>query len=221
MKEENKLNELMDTWSNTEKAIAIQLLKSSMAENAEKERIPAAVVVNYVKNAIKECLSTGRLLDYPDDFGSTSRSVYYKNPIQSAVKEVETELEIDTTTIALNEAWDNVKKSKTLIEVRKHISMYKKIVDISTYTEQDIQELTDMIDELDRENRKLLEYKRIHEELFGVMTSDDADLHNFIKSKKMKEMGCTDVEICKVLNISRDKLNYLRKKVVMQESESV
>lgn len=217
MKEENKLNELMDSWNNTEKAIAIQLLKSSMAENAEKERIPAAVVLNYVKNAIKECLMTGRLLDYPDDFSSTSRSVYYKNPIQSAVKEVETELCIDTSTIALDEAWDNVKKSKTLIEVRKHISMYKKIVDLVPYTEEDIQELTNMIDELDRENRQLKEYKRIQEELFGIMTAGDEDLHNFVRSKKMKEMGCTDSEICKSLKINRNKLNYLRKTVEVQE----
>ena len=78
-----------------------------------------------------------------------------------------------------------------------------------------------MIDEQDRELRKLREYKRIQEEMFKAMTSDDEDLYSVIQARDMKAMGMTDTEICNVLNITRNKLNYLRKKIELQEKDSV
>jgi hypothetical protein len=86
----------------------------------------------------------------------------------------------------------------------------------SFYTEDDIIEYTQMIDEQDLEIRKLKEYKRIVDELFGAMTSDDTDFWHAVKASKMKEMGCSDTEICKVLDINRNKLNYIRKKIALE-----
>ena len=78
-----------------------------------------------------------------------------------------------------------------------------------------------MIDEQDRELRRLREYKRIQDELFKSMTSDDEDLYSVIQARDMKAMGMTDTEICTALKIKRDKLNYLRKKIELQEKGSV
>ena len=46
-----------------------------------------------------------------------------------------------------------------------------------------------MIDEQDRELRRLREYKRIQDELFKSMTSDDEDLYSVIQARDMKAMG--------------------------------
>ena len=89
------------------------------------------------------------------------------------------------------------------------------------YKDEDIAEYVEMIDEQDRELRRLREYKRIQEELFTAMTSDDEDLCRVIQASDMKAMGMTDTEICTVLNIKRDKLNYLRKKIELKEKDSV
>jgi hypothetical protein len=72
-----------------------------------------------------------------------------------------------------------------------------------------------MIDELDREVRQLRDYKRTHDEMFGVLSENDEELNIVLKANKMKESGFTDKEICKVLGIERNKLNYSRKKVVL------
>lgn len=39
------------------------------------------------------------------------------------------------------------------------------------------------------ENSRLREYKRIQDEIFKAMTSDDEDLHNVIRARDMKAMG--------------------------------
>ena len=73
-----------------------------------------------------------------------------------------------------------------------------------------------MIDEQDRELRRLREYKRIQDELFGIMTEDDEELHQVIQANKMREMGLSDAEICKTLNLTRNRLNYLRRKIEVE-----
>ena len=73
-----------------------------------------------------------------------------------------------------------------------------------------------MIDEQDRELRRLREYKRIQDELFGIMTEDNEELHQVIQANKMREMGLSDAEICKTLNLTRNRLNYLRRKIEVE-----
>ena len=73
-----------------------------------------------------------------------------------------------------------------------------------------------MIDEQDRELRRLREYKRIQDELFGIMTEDDEELHQVIQANKMRDMKLSDTEICKILKITRNRLNYLRRKIEVE-----
>ena len=225
MKQEEKLTQLIQTWDNKEKAQAIKLLKSSMAETSRTPKIPHKDVKNYVKNTITEGLKNGgssKLLDYPGDYESASKSTYYKENIRAAIKDVSQELNLDTgSNVVLSACWKELEDSRTLVEFRKYLKLYLITLFSNFYTDEDIAEYVEMIDEQDRELLRLREYKRIQDEIFKAMTSDDEDLHNVIRARDMKAMGMTDTEICTALKIKRDKLNYLRKKIELQEKDSV
>ena len=223
MKQEEKLTQLIQTWDNKEKAQAIKLLKSSMVETSTTPKIPHKDIEDYVKNTITEGLkSGGKLLDYPGDYESASKSTYYKENIRSVIKDVSQELNLDTSSnVVLSACWKELEDSRTLVEFRKYLKLYLITLFSNFYTDEDISEYVEMIDEQDRELRRLREYKRIQDEIFKAMTSDDEDLHNVIQARDMKAMGMTDTEICTALKIKRDKLNYLRKKIELQEKGSV
>ncbi len=223
MKQEEKLSELIQAWDNKEKAQAIKILKSSMVATSTTPKVPSKDIEDYVKSTITEGLkSGGKLLDYPGDYESASKSTYYKENIRAVLKDVSQELKLDTSSNAvLSACWKELEDSRTLVEFRKYLKLYLTTLFSNFYTDEDIAEYVEMIDEQDRELRRLREYKRIQDELFKAMTSDDEDLYSVIQARDMKAMGMTDTEICTVLNIKRDKLNYLRKKIELQEKDSV
>ena len=223
MKQEEKLTQLIQTWDNKEKAQAIKILKSSMVETSTTPKVPSKDIEDYVKNTITEGLkSGGKILNYPGDYEAAARSTYYKQNIRAVIQDVVQELNMDTSSNkVVEECWKELEDSRTLREFRKYLKLYFVALFSNFYTDEDIAEYVEMIDEQDRELRRLREYKRIQEELFKAMTSDDEDLYSVIQARDMKAMGMNDVEICKVLGIKRDKLNYLRKKIKLQEKDSV
>ena len=223
MKQEEKLTQLIQTWDNKDKAQAIKILKSSMVETSTTPKVPSKDIEDYVKNTITEGLKNGgKLLDYPGDYEAAARSTYYKQNIRAVIQDVVQELNMDTSSNkVVEDCWKELEDSRTLRECRKYQKLYFVALFSNFYTDEDIAEYVEMIDEQDRELRRLREYKRIQEELFKAMTSDDEDLYSVIQARDMKAMGMTDTEICTVLNIKRDKLNYLRKKIELQEKDSV
>ena len=223
MKQEEKLTQLIQTWDNKEKAQAIKILKSSMVETSTTPKVPSKDIEDYVKNTITEGLkSGGKILNYPGDYEAAARSTYYKQNIRAVIQDVVQELNMDTSSNkVVEECWKELEDSRTLREFRKYLKLYFVALFSNFYTDEDIAEYVEMIDEQDRELRRLREYKRIQEELFKAMTSDDEDLYSVIQARDMKAMGMTDTEICTVLNIPRNKLNYLRKKIELQEKDSV
>ena len=217
MQNEDKLEALLESWTNQEKAQAIQLLKKSMVENSKQKRIPVQNVKDYVKSTLVQGLDDGSLQDYPEDYSSISRSQFYKEAIREVVKEVQEEYEVDTSSHPImTAAWKDCEKARTLIELRKAFRLYIIALKSSFYTENDIIEYAQMIDEQDREIRQLREYKRIQEELFGIMMDNQEDYNIVVQAREMKKMGLTDAEICKVLEINRNRLNYVRGKVVLE-----
>ena len=218
MKQEEKLTQLIQVWDNKDKAQAIKILKSSMVETSTTPKVPSKDIEDYVKNTITEGLKNGgKLLDYPGDYESASRSTYYKENIRAVIKDVSQELKLNTSSNAvLSACWKELEDSRTLVEFRKYLKLYLITLFSNFYTDEDIVEYVEMIDEQDRELRRLREYKRIQDELFGIMTENDEELHQVIQAKKMREGGLSDTEVCKVLNIKRDRLNYLRKKIELQ-----
>ena len=223
MKQEEKLSELIQTWDNKDKAQAIKILKSSMAETSTTPKVPSKDIEDYVKNTITEGLkSGGKILNYPGDYEAAARSTYYKQNIRAVIQDVVQELNMDTSSNkVVEECWKELEDSRTLREFRKYLKLYFVALFSNFYTDEDIAEYVEMIDEQDRELRRLREYKRIQDEIFKAMTGDDEDLHNVIQARDMKAMGMTDTEICTALKIKRDKLNYLRKKIELQEKDSV
>ena len=223
MKQEEKLTQLIQTWDNKDKAQAIKILKSSMSETSTTPKVPSKDIEDYVKNTITEGLkSGGKILNYPGDYEAAARSTYYKQNIRAVIQDVVQELNMDTSSNkVVEECWKELEDSRTLREFRKYLKLYFVALFSNFYTDEDIAEYVEMIDEQDRELRRLREYKRIQDEIFKAMTSDDEDLHNVIRARDMKAMGMTDTEICTALKIKRDKLNYLRKKIELQEKDSV
>ena len=223
MKQEEKLSELIQTWDNKDKAQAIKILKSSMAETSTTPKVPSKDIEDYVKNTITEGLkSGGKILNYPGDYEAAARSTYYKQNIRAVIQDVVQELNMDTSSNkVVEECWKELEDSRTLREFRKYLKLYFVALFSNFYTDEDIAEYVEMIDEQDRVLRRLREYKRIQDEIFKAITSDDEDLHNVIRARDMKAMGMTDTEICTALKIKRDKLNYLRKKIELQEKDSV
>lgn len=223
MKQEEKLTQLIQTWDNKEKAQAIKILKSSMIETSTTPKVPSKDIEDYVKNTITEGLkSGGKILNYPGDYEAAARSTYYKQNIRAVIQDVVQELNMDTSSNkVVEECWKELEDSRTLREFRKYLKLYFVALFSNFYTDEDIAEYVEMIDEQDRELRRLREYKRIQDEIFKAMTGDDEDLHNVIQARDMRAMGMTDTEICTALKIKRDKLNYLRKKIELQGKDSV
>ena len=217
MKQEEKLEQLIEVWDNSEKAQAIAVLRTSMSKSAETPRVPSSQIQDYVKNTINVVMDGGNIPDYPGDFTSASKSTFYKQAIREVVKEMGAFFDVhNTKNDILVAAWAECEKARTLIELRKALNLYGVALRAKFYTDEDIAEYVEMIDEQDRELRRLREYKRIQDELFGIMTENDEELHQVIQAKKMREGGLSDTEVCKVLNIKRDRLNYLRKKIELQ-----
>ena len=188
-----ELIDLVQDWSNQDKAQAIALLKKSMSESVST-RTDKKVVESYVKDAIKQGLLDGKLKDYPEaNFERTSRSMIYKEVIQTVVKDIKDGQGIDASSRA---AWTHCENAKNLVDFRKAFKMYCTILKSETYTIDEVQEYVVLIDELDRENRKLKDYRRIYNEIFGVISEDDAELNIVLKANKMKESNFTDKEIC-------------------------
>ena len=218
MKQEEKLTQLIQTWDNKDKAQAIKILKSSMAETSTTPKIPSKDIEDYVKNTITEGLkSGGKILNYPGDYEAAARSTYYKQNIRAVIQDVVQELNMDTSSNkVVEECWKELEDSRTLLEFRKYLKLYFIALFSNFYTDEHIAEYVEMSDEQDREIRKLREYKRIQEELFGIMMDHQEEYNIVIQAREMKKMGLTDTEICKVLKINRNRLNYVRGKVVLE-----
>ncbi len=217
MKQEEKLEQLIEVWDNSEKAQAIAVLRTSMSKSAETPRVPSSQIQDYVKTTISVVMDGGNIPDYPGDFASASKSTFYKQAIREVVKEMGVFFDVhNTKNDILVAAWAECEKARTLIELRKALNLYGVALRANFYTDEDIAEYVEMIDEQDRELRRLREYKRIQDELFGIMTEDDEELHHVIQANKMRDMKLSDTEICKILKITRNRLNYLRRKIEVE-----
>ena len=217
MKQEEKLEQLIEVWNNSEKAQAIAVLRTSMSKSAETPRVPSSQIQDYVKNTINVVMDGGNIPDYPGDFASASKSTFYKQAIREVVKEMGVFFDVhNTKNDILVAAWAECEKARTLIELRKALNLYGVALRAKFYTDEDVAEYVEMIDEQDRELRRLREYKRIQDELFGIMTEDDEELHQVIQANKMRDMKLSDAEICKILKITRNRLNYLRRKIEVE-----
>lgn len=226
---QNEFKELLQKWNNVEKAQAIAVLKKSMSEQAETKKVETEVVQTYIKQTIKAGMQNDSLPNYPEDFTAAAKSTYYKEVIREVVQELDEELNLSSIGNAAAKAvWNEVKKAKTIIEFKKFFKIYLISLQEDTVSVDDVQWYTDRIEELEKEVQKLNYYKHAYSGIFNVVLEDKNDPSNKYLAKKMSEeqdkrtmtevlklksIGFKETEALKALGITKDRLNYVKKKV--------
>lgn len=221
--------ELLTKWNNAEKAQAIAVLKKSMSEQAETKKVETKVVQSYIEQTIKAGMQNCTLPNYPEDFSVAAKSTYYKEVIREVVQELDEELNLSSIGNAAAKAvWNEVKKAKTIIEFKKFFKIYLISLQEDTVSLDDVKWYTDRIEELEKEVQKLTYYKHAYSGIFDVVLEDKNDESNKYLAKKMpeekdkqtmtevlklKSIGFKETEAIKALGITKDRLNYVKKKV--------
>lgn len=221
--------ELLTKWNNAEKAQAIAVLKKSMSEQAETKKVETTVVQSYIEQTIKAGMQNCTLPNYPEDFSVAAKSTYYKEVIREVVQELDEELNLSSIGNAAAKAvWNEVKKAKTIIEFKKFFKIYLISLQEDTVSLDDVKWYTDRIEELEKEVQKLYYYKQAYSGIFDVVLEDKNDESNKYLAKKMpeekdkqtmtevlklKSIGFKETEAIKALGITKDRLNYVKKKV--------
>lgn len=221
--------ELLTKWNNAEKAQAIAVLKKSMSEQAETKKVETTVVQSYIEQTIKAGMQNDTLPNYPEDFSVAAKSTYYKEVIREVVQELDVELNLSSIGNAAAKAvWNEVKKAKTIIEFKKFFKIYLISLQEDTVSVDDVQWYTDRIEELEKEVQKLNYYKQAYSGIFDVVLEDKNDQSNKYLAKKvseeqdkqtmtevlkLKSIGFKETEALKALGITKDRLNYVKKKV--------
>lgn len=187
---------------------AMNILKGKMKEDSIPQDLEQAK--SYAEKLTQQALEQGSLAQYGnDELVRTKKSNQHKEVIREVVKQFDAVADIGNPALGL--AWNRVKKSTSILELRTNLEMYIAIKE--SIHQNDIQEYIDFIDELDQEIRQLKEYKRIQEELFKIVFEDDAELKLLSDMENAKKnLMLTDEQVCKMFECSRRKLGALREK---------
>ena len=181
--------------------------------------VSTEVYLDHSKELVKDAIEGKKLSAYPKELITANKTRAFKHALRKILQDFDNEVETTLNTEPAVLAWERVKKSENLIELRSSLEMYASI--IRHIYENDIQWYADMVDSSDAEVRKMQEYKRIQDELFEVYFSDDAEQKLVSDAVQMKsKYGIKDEDIAKILKISRTKLNRLRDKYPLQISGS-
>lgn len=200
--------------------LAVSGLKSKMSEQSIPQDFTQAK--DYATKLTQQALEQGILPQYEnEELVRTKKSTLHKDVIRQVVQQFDVVADVDNPALGL--AWNRVKKSSSILELRTNLEMYITIKD--SIHKNDIQEYVDFIEKQDRQIRELLEYKRLQEELFGIVFEDDKELKllSDIENAKLKH-DLTDVQVCSMFDCSRRKLQTLRDKyrlVVLKEAQEV
>jgi hypothetical protein len=213
---ENKqtLNDLLNAIENYDRddkkglALIISKAKSVMSSSSENKPCEKSYHA-YSTKLISAAINGQDLPSYPPDLIYSRSSNLLKQLIREVV--ISFDPMISCKNKAAIYAWDRVKLSSNLVDLRNNLTMYIKI--IREIQDNDIQDLVDDIDRLDKEVRVLKDYKRIQEELFSIVFKDDAEqkLLSDIETAKLVH-GLTDDEAITMFGCTRRKLSTLRSK---------
>lgn len=189
-------------------ALAINKIQRLMRESTPV--VSTQETKDYVTRLTQDALQQGVLTNYSsDDLIRTKKSTQHKEVIREVIKQFDLVADVDNPALSL--AWSKVKKSKSILELRTNLEMYITIKE--SIHQNNMQEFVDFIDEQDRQIQTLLDYKRIQEELFGIVFAEDEELKllSDIENAKLK-FKLTDEQVCKMFECSRRKLGTLRQK---------
>lgn len=218
-------SKLLEQWDNAEKAQAIQLLKKSM--KSENNTVAVETVGDYVRNAINAGFNNEQIPNYPQDFSQAAKSSFYKEVIREVVNELGAKFKVNETTNAMAKAvWNDVQKSKNLIEFRKLFKLYLTALSDDLYTQEDIVFYTKQIEDLEQSIKDLMYYKQVYSSIFDVVLAEekeddkymlaksqrDKDNRTVVEALKLKQLGFKENEILVVLGIDKNRFKYLKKK---------
>lgn len=218
-------SKLLEQWDNAEKAQAIQLLKKSM--KSENNTVPVETVGNYVRNAINAGFNNEQIPNYPQDFSQAAKSSFYKEVIREVVNELGAKFKVNETTNATAKAvWNDVQKSKNLIEFRKLFKLYLTALSDDLYTQEDIAYYTKQIEVLEQGIKDLMYYKQVYSSIFDAVLAEekeddkymlaksqrDKDNMTVVEALKLKQLGFKENEILVALGIDKNRFKYLKKK---------
>lgn len=213
-----KAIDVVDTTNKAKLAVLISKTKAKMSEGSNTN-VSTEVYIDHSKELVKDAIEGRKLSAYPKELVTANKTRAFKHALKKILQDFDNEVESTLSTEPAVLAWERVKKSENLIELRSSLEMYASI--IQHFYENDIQWYADEIDRQDKEIRQLKEYKRIQEELFEVCFSDDADQKLVSDAMQMKsKYNMKDEEIAKIFKISRSKLNRLREKYPLEISGS-
>lgn len=210
--------DVVDTTDKSKLAVLISKTKAKMSEGSNMN-VSTDSYIDHSKALVRDAIEGKNLPAYPKELVTANKTRAFKHALKKILQDFDNEVEYTLNTEPAVLAWDRVKKSENLIELRSSLEMYASI--IRHIYENDIQWYSDEVDSMDKEVRQMKEYKRIQEELFGVYFSDDADQKLVSDAMQMKsKYNMKDEEIAKIFKISRSKLNRLREKYPLEISGS-
>lgn len=138
---------------------------------------------------------------------------------QNIIKNILSTTLLDTSTDLLNLCLREMKKSKTILELRTACKLYREAL----RAKKDYMDNQKLLEEyefeagdLEQEFLSGKEAKRQLDEIYEVYSQDDKYLDIVIKTKVLRAKAFKDSEIIKVLGISKKQLEYAHNKVSIE-----
>lgn len=195
------------------RAISNKQLAETSTTDFEAEEIK-----EYCNGLIINSLENKELPGMPQAVENKRNSRGAKNIIQGLLET----FEFDTSSDLLQAAYKQVDKAKTVADLKSALKVYALALEQHKGLKElheHVSWLADMNDALEKEREVFLEYKRQNEEIFGIYQEDDEELSLVLKARDMKEVHkLSDDQICKVLGINRNRLNFVRRKTILVQN---
>ena len=170
--------------------------------------------VNYYCTLIIEQAMSGKPQSAVPEHLITSKNKHTSSYIKQCLSQYVDKFCNDNTLLQL--ACKQVNKSKTIAELKAALKVYAQAAELTTELQHQVEHsewLSTQVDELDLQQRQSLNYKHKFNEVINVMDASDEDYFLLVEAEAMiKNNNLTETEACKVLGITRSKLNWLRNK---------
>jgi hypothetical protein len=216
------LDQIIDSIDSVEsdnKKLGVLISKAKLKMKSESTtKVSSEDYRKYSKALVQSAMNGDKLPEYPSGLVNSKKTTSFKEVIKEVTEVFDKAVGISSDTpTALTLAWNRVKKSTNLIDLRANLEMYVSIM--QSISQNNIQEYVEQIDELDKQVRALLEYKRVQEELFMLCFTDDAQMKRLSDIEQAKlRFNLTDNQAASMFDCDRTTLNNLRKKFKLQVS---
>jgi len=201
----------------TVKSARIKLLQANalilqkLSETSQSE-VSSEQVIDYCSLIIEQALAGQAQSAVPEQL-ITTKNKHTSSYIKQAISNYTNKFCTDNGLLQL--AFKQINKSKTIAELKAALKVYAQAAELTTELQHQVEHsewLSTQVDELDQQQRQSLDYKQKFNEVINVMDASDEDYFLLVEAEAMiKNNNLNDTEACKVLGITRNKLNSLRR----------